>query len=83
MSLVGAQMARLARQAFAVVWVNPLKAHPDYEPLAAVVSTARAWSTGYSQSVPITSSGVAVFIDSRKPAPVPSASQAACVAASI
>ena len=27
-------MARLARQAFAVVWVNPLKGHPDYEPLA-------------------------------------------------
>ncbi len=31
--LVAAQMERLARQAFAVVWVNPLKGHPDYEPL--------------------------------------------------
>ena len=27
-------MARLARCAYAVVWVNPLKGHPDYEPLA-------------------------------------------------
>jgi uncharacterized protein with von Willebrand factor type A (vWA) domain len=32
--LVGSQMARLARQAFAVVWVNPLRGHPEYEPLA-------------------------------------------------
>jgi uncharacterized protein with von Willebrand factor type A (vWA) domain len=27
-------MERLARQAFAVVWVNPLKGHPQYEPHA-------------------------------------------------
>ena len=27
-------MERLARQAFAVVWVNPLKGHAEYEPLA-------------------------------------------------
>jgi uncharacterized protein len=33
-SLVEAEMARLRRQAFAVVWVNPLKGHPEYEPLA-------------------------------------------------
>jgi uncharacterized protein len=33
-SLIDTEMARLARQAYAVVWVNPLKAHPDYEPLA-------------------------------------------------
>jgi uncharacterized protein with von Willebrand factor type A (vWA) domain len=32
--LVGSEMARLARQAFAVVWVNPLKGDPRYEPLA-------------------------------------------------
>jgi uncharacterized protein len=32
--LVSEQMARLARQAFAVVWVNPLKGDPAYEPLA-------------------------------------------------
>jgi hypothetical protein len=32
--LVASEMERLARQAFAVVWVNPLKGHPDYEPLA-------------------------------------------------
>jgi uncharacterized protein len=31
---VGLEMARLARQAYAVVWVNPLKGHPDYQPLA-------------------------------------------------
>jgi uncharacterized protein with von Willebrand factor type A (vWA) domain len=28
------EMARLARCAYSVVWVNPLKGHPDYEPLA-------------------------------------------------
>jgi len=33
-NVVGQEMARLARQAFAVVWVNPLKGHPDYQPLA-------------------------------------------------
>ncbi len=33
-SEVGREMARLQRQAYAVVWVNPLKGHPDYEPLA-------------------------------------------------
>ena len=32
--LLERQMARLAREAFAVVWVNPLKGHPQYEPLA-------------------------------------------------
>ena len=31
---VAREMARLARCAYAVVWVNPLKGHPDYEPLA-------------------------------------------------
>jgi hypothetical protein len=33
-ALVGQEMARLARQAFAVVWVNPLKGNPEYQPLA-------------------------------------------------
>ena len=33
-SVVGREMARLARQAYAVIWVNPLKGHPDYQPLA-------------------------------------------------
>jgi hypothetical protein len=33
-ALVGREMARLARQAYAVVWVNPLKGHDEYEPLA-------------------------------------------------
>jgi hypothetical protein len=32
--LVGSEMARLARQAFAVVWVNPLTADARYQPLA-------------------------------------------------
>jgi uncharacterized protein with von Willebrand factor type A (vWA) domain len=31
---VGREMARLARQAYAVVWVNPLKGNPEYQPLA-------------------------------------------------
>jgi uncharacterized protein with von Willebrand factor type A (vWA) domain len=31
---VGFEMARLARQAYAVVWLNPLKGHPEYQPLA-------------------------------------------------
>ena len=39
-ALVGAEMARLARQAYAVVWVNPLKGHPDYQPLAAGMRAA-------------------------------------------
>ena len=33
-ALVGREMARLARQAFALVWVNPLKGNPEYPPLA-------------------------------------------------
>ncbi len=32
--LVGREMARLARAAYAVVWVNPLKGDPQYQPLA-------------------------------------------------
>jgi uncharacterized protein len=39
-ALVRNEMQRLARQAFAVVWVNPLKAHPDYEPLTAGMTAA-------------------------------------------
>jgi uncharacterized protein with von Willebrand factor type A (vWA) domain len=31
---VGLEMARPTRQAYAVIWVNPLKGHPDYQPLA-------------------------------------------------
>ncbi len=33
-SLLAREMARLARTAYAVVWVNPLKGSPDYRPLA-------------------------------------------------
>ena len=33
-ALIGHEMQRLARQAFAVVWVNPLKGHPEYSPQA-------------------------------------------------
>jgi uncharacterized protein len=32
--LVGREMARLQRSAYAVVWVNPLKGSPEYQPLA-------------------------------------------------
>ncbi|MEV0201477.1 VWA domain-containing protein [Nonomuraea sp. NPDC050691] len=32
-SLLGAQVARLARQAYRVIWVNPHKGYDDYEPL--------------------------------------------------
>jgi uncharacterized protein len=32
--LIGREMARLARSAYAIVWVNPLKGTPGYEPLA-------------------------------------------------
>jgi uncharacterized protein with von Willebrand factor type A (vWA) domain len=39
-ALVETEMARLARQAYALVWVNPLKAHPEYEPLAAGMQAA-------------------------------------------
>jgi uncharacterized protein with von Willebrand factor type A (vWA) domain len=38
--LLESQMARLAREAFAVVWVNPLKGNPQYEPLAAGMRAA-------------------------------------------
>ena len=33
-ALVGREMSRLARAAYAVIWVNPLKGNPDYQPLA-------------------------------------------------
>jgi uncharacterized protein with von Willebrand factor type A (vWA) domain len=33
-ALLGREMARLARAAYAVIWVNPLKGNPDYQPLA-------------------------------------------------
>ena len=33
-SLVAREMARLQRAAYAVVWVNPLKGNPQYQPLA-------------------------------------------------
>jgi uncharacterized protein len=33
-ALVGREMARLARAAYAVIWVNPLKGNPGYQPLA-------------------------------------------------
>jgi uncharacterized protein with von Willebrand factor type A (vWA) domain len=32
--LVAREMARLARAAYAIVWVNPLKGNPEYQPLA-------------------------------------------------
>lgn len=32
--LVAREMARLSRAAYAIVWVSPLKGHPEYQPLA-------------------------------------------------
>jgi hypothetical protein len=37
---LGSQMARLHRIAHQIVWVNPLKATPDYEPLAQGMAAA-------------------------------------------
>jgi uncharacterized protein len=39
-ALVGREMARLARAAYAVVWINPLKGNVDYQPLAAGMRAA-------------------------------------------
>ena len=39
-ALVRREMARLARSAYAVVWVNPLKGNIDYEPLSAGMRAA-------------------------------------------
>jgi hypothetical protein len=33
-ALVATEMAKLARAAYAVIWVNPLKGNPEYQPLA-------------------------------------------------
>ena len=33
-ALVAREMARLQRAAYAIVWVNPLKGNPEYQPLA-------------------------------------------------
>jgi uncharacterized protein with von Willebrand factor type A (vWA) domain len=38
--LVGKEMARLHRAAYAVVWVNPVKGSPEYQPLAAGMRAA-------------------------------------------
>ena len=38
--LLGEQMARLARVAHRIIWVNPLKASPGYAPLAAGMAAA-------------------------------------------
>jgi len=41
-TLVASEMARLAHQAYAVVWVNPLKGDPGYEPLTGGMRAAAA-----------------------------------------
>ncbi len=38
--LVGREMERLARTAYAIVWVNPAKGHDEYEPLGAGMRAA-------------------------------------------
>ena len=45
-ALVAHEMARLARQAFAVVWVNPLKGDPEFQPLAGACGRRCPTSTG-------------------------------------
>ena len=42
-SLLDREMARLKRRAKAIVWINPLKADPAYEPLAIGMATARPY----------------------------------------
>jgi uncharacterized protein with von Willebrand factor type A (vWA) domain len=39
-TLVAQEMARLQRAAYAVIWVNPLKGNPEYQPLAAGMRAA-------------------------------------------
>jgi uncharacterized protein with von Willebrand factor type A (vWA) domain len=39
-AVLGAEMARLARVAYRIVWVNPLKATPEYAPLARGMAAA-------------------------------------------
>ncbi len=41
--LLKEEMMRLARQAFAVLWVNPLKGHEGYEPLGGGMQAALPW----------------------------------------
>jgi hypothetical protein len=40
---LGAHLARLARVAHRIVWVNPLKASPGYAPLAGGMAAALPW----------------------------------------
>ena len=40
---LGEQMARLSRVAHKIIWVNPLKASKDYEPLAQGMKAALPW----------------------------------------
>jgi uncharacterized protein with von Willebrand factor type A (vWA) domain len=42
-ALLGAEMARLHRLARRVIWVNPLKASPDFMPLARGMAAALPW----------------------------------------
>ena len=39
-ALLEREMAKLARAAYAVVWVNPLKGNPEYQPLAGGMRSA-------------------------------------------
>ncbi|MGD9798471.1 MAG: VWA domain-containing protein, partial [Acidimicrobiia bacterium] len=42
-AVLGGHMARLARVAHRIVWVNPLKASPGYAPLAGGMAAALPW----------------------------------------
>src|SRR5690606_1408856 len=42
-AVLGEHLARLARVAHRIVWVNPLKASPGYAPLAGGMAAALPW----------------------------------------
>jgi uncharacterized protein len=46
--LLGAEMARLKRLASRVIWLNPLKAQPNYEPLAQGMKAALPYTDTFS-----------------------------------
>lgn len=41
--LLDREMARLSKRAKSVIWLNPLKGDPSYEPLALGIATARPY----------------------------------------
>lgn len=68
--LVGAQMARLRRLAYRIVWVNPRKAAVDYQPLvggmAAAMPYVDSFVSGHSYAA-LTEVAAAIHDDRRAP----------------